>query len=251
MCTHEETVAVVKPWEDIGSNRSLGGLMWCVYARNKQFDHLFLYFYNMLLRGQFWVENESKVPVRIREGDVVRIKSNRVREGNGGRFQGRRKGKKRASVLSCLCLSWFIVIHVFMSSVLATSSLVRSVTSPRRADFWSCVSSAKNWWFTAWLVMILEGSVVYRTKRRGPEVHHTVHELWWWRRGVIDWSGLISVWEMWLKPLECSKLNAKNRVQAGEENLVVSSVKSCRKIEHKKNRYVVIVQSGENIVYNT
>ena len=27
-CTHEETVAVVKPWEDIGSNKSLG----CVFS---------------------------------------------------------------------------------------------------------------------------------------------------------------------------------------------------------------------------
>ena len=53
-----------------------------------------------------------------------------------------------------------------------------------------------------------------------------------------------------MKPLECSRLNAKNRVQAGEENLVVSSVKSGRKIQQKKNRNVVIVQSGKNIVYN-
>ena len=44
------------------------------------------------------------------------------------------------------------------------------------------------------------------------------------------------------------RLNAKNRVQAGEENLVVSSVRSCRKIQQKKNRNVVIVQSGENII---
>ena len=40
-------------------------------------------------------------------------------------------------------------------------------------------------------------------------------------------------------------------VQAGEENLVVNSVKSGRKIQQKKNRNVAIVQSGENIVYNT
>ena len=53
-----------------------------------------------------------------------------------------------------------------------------------------------------------------------------------------------------MKPLECSRLNAKNRVQAREENLVVKSVKSGRKIQQKKNRNVVIVQSGKNIVYN-
>ena len=46
-------------------------------------------------------------------------------------------------------------------------------------------------------------------------------------------------------------MNAQNRVQAGEENLVVNSVKSGRKIKQKKNRRFVIVQSGENIVYNT
>ena len=51
--------------------------------------------------------------------------------------------------------------------------------------------------------------------------------------------------------MECSGLNAKKSVQAGEENLVVDSVKSGRKIKQKKNRNVVIVQSGENIVYNT
>ena len=54
-----------------------------------------------------------------------------------------------------------------------------------------------------------------------------------------------------MKPLECSRLNAKNRVLAGEENLVVSSVKSGRKIQLKKNRNVIIVQRGQNIVYNT
>ena len=42
------------------------------------------------------MKNESKVPGRIRGGDVVRAKSNRVREGNGGRFQGRRKGKAKS-----------------------------------------------------------------------------------------------------------------------------------------------------------
>ena len=40
-------------------------------------------------------------------------------------------------------------------------------------------------------------------------------------------------------------------VQAGEENLVVKSVKIGRNLQQKKNRNVVIVQSGKNIVYNT
>ena len=52
-------------------------------------------FYDVLLHGRFLVENESKVPCRIRKWDVVRAKSNRIGEGNGGRFQGRRKGKEK------------------------------------------------------------------------------------------------------------------------------------------------------------
>ena len=62
-------------------------------------------------------------------------------------------------------------------------------------------------------------------EENGPQywtLKHTIHKLWWWRRRVIYWSGLMSVWEIWLKPLECSRLNAKNRVQAGEKNLLVS-----------------------------
>ena len=43
-----------------------------------------------------------------------------------------------------------------------------------------------------------------------------------------------------MKPLDCSRLNAKNKDQAGRENLVVNSVKSGRKIQQKKNRNVVI-----------
>ena len=45
--------------------------------------------------------NKSKVPGRLGKGDVMRAKSNRVREGNDGQFQGRRKGKEK---------SWFIVL---------------------------------------------------------------------------------------------------------------------------------------------
>ena len=85
-------------------------------------------------------------------------------------FKEDEKGKRRASVLS-FCLSWFSVIHVFLSSVQCMhwpSSLVKLVTSLKGADFWSCVSSAKSWWFTEWLAMIPERRVVYRTKGMGP-----------------------------------------------------------------------------------
>ena len=122
-CTHKETVAVFKPWKDVGSNKSLG----CVFSEKPaDWTNAFKLeissladFYDMLLHGQFWVKNESKVPGRIREGDVVRAKSNRVREGTGRRFQGRRKGKEKSfclvwadfpssMFLCCLCMHWVL-----------------------------------------------------------------------------------------------------------------------------------------------
>ena len=58
----------------------------------------------VLLHGQVSVKNDSKVPGRIREADVVRAKSNRVREGTVG-LKEDENGKRRASVLSSLSLS--------------------------------------------------------------------------------------------------------------------------------------------------
>ena len=87
------------------------------------------------------------------------------------------KEKRRASVLSSLSLSWFSVIHVLMSSVQAQSSLVRLSISLGGADFWSCVSSAKSWWFTEWLAWYQRE--MWCTGRRerapapSPEAHHT------------------------------------------------------------------------------
>ena len=105
-CTHEETVTVVKAWKDyIGSNKSLG----CVFSEKpSDWTNAFKLeissladFCDMLLHGQFWVRNESKVPGRIREGDV-RAKSNRVGEGNG-RFQGT---WEREELLFCCRSVW-------------------------------------------------------------------------------------------------------------------------------------------------
>ena len=59
-------------------------------------------------------------------------------------FEEDEKGKRRASVLSSLSLSRCLVIHLLMSSVHALRSLVRLVTSLKRADFWSCVSFVKS-----------------------------------------------------------------------------------------------------------
>ena len=100
-CTHEETVAVVKPWEDIRSNKRLGCILSekpadqtkaCKLEKSSLTD-----FCDVFLHGQVRVKNDSKVPGRIRQGDVVRAKSNRVREGNGGSwFQGRWKWKQKS-----------------------------------------------------------------------------------------------------------------------------------------------------------
>ena len=71
----------------------------------------------------------------------MRAKNNRIREGNGRKFQGRRKGKEK----SCFVVVQFelIVGHPVMSSVDALSSLVRLVTALRGANFWSCVICEK------------------------------------------------------------------------------------------------------------
>ena len=124
-CTHEETVAVVKPWEDIGSNKSLGRVF---SEKPADWTNAFKLeisswadFYDVLLHGQFWIKNESKVPGRIREGDVMRTKSNRVREGTVEGFKEDEKGKRRA-VLQSFSLSWFSAIlflcHLCMHWVL-------------------------------------------------------------------------------------------------------------------------------------
>ena len=50
------------------------------------------------LMDRFEVKNDSKVPGRIRDGDVVRAKSNRAREENG---KVSRKTKKKRAELFC------------------------------------------------------------------------------------------------------------------------------------------------------
>ena len=188
-CTHKETVAVVKPWKDVGSNKSLG----CVFSEKPaDWTNAFKLeissladFYDVF-HGQFWVKNESKDPGRIREGDM--LWEPRVIESGRETIEGFKedeKGKRRASVLSSFSLSWFPVIHVFMSPV---GSLVRLVTSLRGADFWSCVSSAKSWWFTERLAMI---SCPCTGRREwapvlSPEAHHA-------------WTVMVTKTSYWLK----------------------------------------------------
>ena len=95
--------------------------------------------------------------------------------------------------------------------------------------------------------------VVYRMKRTGPstEPWGTLYmscdgdkdelftEVDWYLFERYDWNHSSAT--DWMP----------KRVQVGEENFMVNSVKSGTKIQQKKNRNVVIVQSGETIVYNT
>ena len=51
-----------------------------------------------------------------------------------------------------------------------------------------------------------------------------------------------------MKLLECSRPNAKNRVQAGEENLVVNSVKSFER-SNKRRTEMLSLSRAERISY--
>ena len=124
-------------------------------------------FYDVLFHGQFWVKNESKVPGRIREGDVVRAKSNRVREGNGRRFQGRRKGKEKSF---CFVVTEYELIlgHSYFYVVCTCIEFFGEVGHFTERSGFLELTSAKSWWFTEWLAVMSERGVVYRTKRMGP-----------------------------------------------------------------------------------
>ena len=52
-----------------------------------------------------------------------------------------------------------------------------------------------------------------------------------------------------MKSLECSRLNAKNRVRAGEENLVDKSVKNGRKIPPKRRTEMLSLSRAERISF--
>ena len=211
---------------------------------------------------------ESRMNPRfLAESEKGMLWEPRVIESGRGPVEGFKedeKGKRRASVLSSLSLSWFSVIHVFMLSVHALSSLVRLVTSLRGADFWSCVSSAKSWWFTEWLAMISERGVVYWTKRMGPstepwgtpymscdgdedelltEVDWYLSERYEWNHwSAVDWMPKTEFrrerriwWSVVLKAAERSKRNAyflEFLQKLGVPDLVVGS----RNVEKKEDK---------------
>ena len=170
-CAHEETVTVIKPREYVGGNKSLG----CIFSeKSADWTNTFELEISGLtdLYDVFLHDNsESRMNPRfLAESEKGMLWQPREIESGREMAAGfdEEKKERKASVLSSLSLSWFSVIHVLMSSVHAQSSLVRLSISLRGADFWSCVSSAKSWWFTEWLAMMSERGVVYRTKRTGP-----------------------------------------------------------------------------------
>ena len=184
-CTHEEIVAVVKLWEDIGSNKSLG----CVLSE-KPVDwsnavSSLTDFYDVLLHGQFWVKNESKVPGRIRDGDVVRAKSNQIREGNNGGFQGRQKGKEmsfcfvvvqfelifnhQCFYVICACMEFFGEVGHFTerSRSLELCVICKKLMVYRVVNYEYDIGETKS----------------VQDEKKGPQywaLKHTVHGLWWW-----------------------------------------------------------------------
>ena len=122
------------------------------------------------------------------------------RETVGG-FKEDEKGKRRASVLSSF-IELIFGHPCFYVVCACTEFFDELVTSLRRADFWSCVSSAKSWWFAEWLATISERGVMYRTKRTGPSTEpwgtpymscngdedELFTEVDWWLSERYDWS---------------------------------------------------------------
>ena len=138
---------------------------------------------------------ESRMNPRfLAESEKGMLWEPRVIESRRGTVEGFKedeKGKRRASVLSSFSLSWFSFIHVFMSSVHALGSSVRLVTSQRGADFWSCASSAKGWWFREWLAMISERGVDVQDEKNGPQ--------YWALRHTVHWAVMVTKTSYWLK----------------------------------------------------
>ena len=138
-------LAVVEPWEDIGSDKDSWLCLQWTNVFKLEISSLTI-FYDVLLRGQFWVKNESKVSGRIREGDAVRAKSNWIREGNGGRFEAGKTRREREEVLFCRRLVWADFRSFMFSCRLCMHWVIWWSWSLHRdwgADFWSCVICKK------------------------------------------------------------------------------------------------------------
>ena len=177
-------------------------------------------------------------------------------------FKEDEKGKRRASVLSLFSLSWFSVIYVFMLSVRALSSLVRLVTSLRGVDFWSCVSSAKSWWFTEWLAMISERGVVYRTKRMGPSTEpwgtpymscdgdedELLIEVEWYLSETYEWNHWSAV--DWMPKTEWSAVDWMPKTEFRRERRIWwSRVSKAAKRSNKRRTEMLSLSRAERISF--
>ena len=98
----------------------------------------------------------------------MRAKSDRIREGNGGRFQGRRKGKGK-SFCFVVVQSELIFGYPCIYVVCAYIELFGEVAHfTERSGFLELCVICEKLMVTEWLAMILERGVVYRTTRMGP-----------------------------------------------------------------------------------
>ena len=104
---YKETVTVIKPWEKIGGNKSLG----CIFSE-KSADWTntleleisgLTDLYDVFFSWTILIKNVSKVPSRIGDRDAVTTDSNRVSEGNVGRLRWRKEGKKEELMF---CRRW-------------------------------------------------------------------------------------------------------------------------------------------------
>ena len=117
----------------------------------------------------------------------MRAKSNQIREGNGRRFQGRRKGKEMSlfhhrsvwddfpsSMFLCrLCMQWVL----WWGWSLHWEEQISGAVICKKLMVYRVVSYD-----------IRERCSV-QDEENGPQywaLRHTVHELWWWRRRVIS-----------------------------------------------------------------
>ena len=147
--------------------------------------------HDMFFHEQFWVVNESRVPSRIGERDVVTTENNRVREENGGRLRRRKEGKKKSF---CFVVVEFELIfcHPCFNVICACTKLFGEVVYfNERGGFLE-------------LRVICEKLMIYRMasndvtercgvqdKESGPKhraLRQTILELWWWRGWVIHWN---------------------------------------------------------------
>ena len=190
---------------------------------------------------------ESRMnPRLLAESEKGMLWEPRVIESGRERVEGFKEDEKREGeeLLFCRRSVWAdFPSSLFFSVVWACIEFFGEVGHfTERSGFLElCVICKKLMVYRVVIAMIWERGVVYRTKRMGPSTEP-------WGTPCMSCDGdedeLLTEVDWYL---ECSRLNAQNRVQTGEENLVVKSAKSGRKMQ-QKNRKVVIVQSGENTV---